>query len=199
MRTFTLPTLLLALATSTSVLTAQSGQRGATRGPERGADRARGADVRGDRTPMNAAALLLRQRERLSLTDAQVAQLTALSTEQQQVARSRSPGDALRLRADLRDAMAENGDPAAARAALDKLSAERNARIVAGMQARKDALALLTDDQRTTVSKQRAAAGRRVKANRAQRAGRATTARGTPARGIRRDAPPRNDQRPRGR
>lgn len=149
MRRQTLPLALLALATSVGTLAAQPGQRTAERAPNRGAERAqpRVANRVANRAA-NPAASLLRLRTQLLLTDAQVAQLTTLSA----AAKSDRPepaSESLRLRADLRDARSGSGDPVAVRAALDELSAIRNARIVEGMEARNAALEVLTAEQRT--------------------------------------------------
>jgi hypothetical protein len=57
----------------------------------------------------------------------------------------------LRLRADLLDAMQGAGNPQAARTALDKMSAQRNERIVAGLRAQQEARAVLTETQRVQV------------------------------------------------
>jgi Spy/CpxP family protein refolding chaperone len=139
----TLPVATLALALSASTLMAQPDRNPRADGP-----RARVAQ--GPRVGGSPAEALLRQRARLELTTEQVTRLEALA-QSQRAARTVSPGTALRLRADLMDAMAGDGNVEAARAALDKLSASRNERLIAGMRAQQEVRAVLTPEQRARV------------------------------------------------
>lgn len=147
MRTMPIAALALALSVGASTLTAQPGRGARADGPR---DRATPA-MRGGGSPAEA---LLRQRTRIELTDEQVTRLEALA-QSQRAARTASPGEALRLRADLMDAMAGDGDPKAARVALDKLSAARNDQIVLGMRALQEAQAILTPAQRAKLDEAR--------------------------------------------
>jgi Spy/CpxP family protein refolding chaperone len=123
------------------------------------------------RGPASPAAMLLRQRERLALTPEQVTRLETLAAAQQKALAPVSPAQQLRLRADLLDATSGTGNPQAARAVLDKMSAQRNERIVAGLRARQEAQAVLTDAQRTQVESLRTAMRQRVGRARAGRLG----------------------------
>jgi len=97
----------------------------------------------------NPAAMLLRLRTALSLTDDQVKKLEAL----QSVAAPKSnASDLLRARADLMD-----GNLTKARAALDRMSALRNERVIGGLKLRQDARAVLNAEQRTTLDNMRKA------------------------------------------
>lgn len=172
MRTRTLTALALAIGVSAAPLSAQSGRGGTPDGARRGAPPVDGpADARGAmlRGPASPAAMLLRQRERLALTPEQVTRLETLAATQQKSLAPASPAQQLRLRADLLDAMSGTGNPQAARAALDKMSAERNERLVAGLRARQEAQAVLTEAQRTQVEA--------LRTTMRQRAGRARTGR----------------------
>lgn len=134
--------------------------RGATRDraqPGRGApDRAR----RARRGSVSTAAVLLRQTERLALTETQTQRLQALVQAQRSAART-SPASQLRLRADLMDAMAGDANPATVRSALDKISAAENDRIIASLRARQEALAVLTPEQQEKVKAARMQGARR--------------------------------------
>lgn len=145
----TLPVAALALALSASTLLAQP-----ARGPRADGPRERVAQA--PRGGGSAADMLLRQRTQLALTPEQVTQLEALATSQR-AARTASPGQALRLRADLMDAMAGDGNVQAARTALDKLSAAKNERLIAGLRAQQEVRALLTPAQRAKVDAARGA------------------------------------------
>ncbi|WP_396203377.1 Spy/CpxP family protein refolding chaperone [Gemmatimonas sp.] len=102
----------------------------------------------------NPAAMLLRLRTALSLTDDQVKKLEAL----QSVAAPKSnASDLLRARADLMDAMQGDGNLTKARAALDRMSALRNERVIGGLKLRQDARAVLNAEQRTTLDNMRKA------------------------------------------
>lgn len=200
MRTTTVAALILALTAGSSIAEAQPPRRDANmRGANApGADRARPATqergrmdnaMRGRRA-MSPAAALLRQRERLALTAEQTARLETLAVAQRE-ALAVSPSQRLRLRADLMDATGRNANPTAARAALDKMSAERNTRIVAAMQAREQARAVLTPAQLSTIEH---AGG----ARRGMRAGKADARRGGAARGPQPTRPPQGPRPPRG-
>jgi Spy/CpxP family protein refolding chaperone len=163
MRTTQVTMIALALSVSVSGLEAQGGRGpgGARRGGPPAEVRAdtspRGERARGPRDAQIArgqqspAAMLLRQRERLALTSEQITRLEALAATQRTALAPPSPAQALRLRADLLDAMQGTGNPQAARAALDKMSAQRNERIVAGLRAQQEARAVLTETQRVQV------------------------------------------------
>lgn len=163
MRTTHVTMIALALSVSVSGLQAQGGRGpgGARRGgppAEMRADtsprgeRARGPrDAQVARGPQSPAAMLLRQRERLALTPEQITRLEALAAAQRTALAPPSPAQQLRLRADLLDAMQGAGNPQAARTALDKMSAQRNERIVAGLRAQQEARAVLTETQRVQV------------------------------------------------
>ncbi len=148
MRITTIAASLLALTVGAGTLAAQ---------PDRGGNAMPGRmpAVRAGGVP---AAQLLRLRDQLVLTEEQVKRLETLA-ESQRKALTVSPGQTLRLRADLMDAMAGDGNPTAARAALDKMSAARNERIVAGMRARQEARAVLTPAQVSKLETQRNARG----------------------------------------
>jgi len=122
--------------------------------PGRGArvDAPRDRAMLGTRGGGSPAEALLRQRTQLELTAEQVTRLEALAQTQRTARSSASPGQPLRLRADLMDAMAGDGNLQAARAALDKLSAAQNERIIAGLRAQQDARAVLTPTQRDKVN-----------------------------------------------
>lgn len=145
MRRISLSALALTLAVGALPLSAQPRRGPANAGlPPRAPD---AAPLRAAGTP---ADLLLRARAQLVLTDEQVARLETLATAQRR-ALTPAPGQQLRLRADLLDAMAGEGNPQAARTALDKLSAAQNERIVAQLRARQEARAVLTEAQRSRV------------------------------------------------
>jgi len=109
--------------------------------------RGRGGDDAGARGPRgNPAAMLLRLRSELQLTDDQVKKLEALQEAPAPVANT---ADMLRARADLLDATQGDGNLSKARAALDRMSALRNERVVAGLKQRQEARAVLTSTQKT--------------------------------------------------
>jgi Spy/CpxP family protein refolding chaperone len=94
----------------------------------------------------NPAAMLLRMRSQLELTDDQVKKLEAL----QNGAMPRvNEADQLRARADLMDAMQGDGNLSKARAALDRMSAMRNEQMIAGLKQRQDVRGVLTATQKT--------------------------------------------------
>jgi Spy/CpxP family protein refolding chaperone len=96
----------------------------------------------------NPAAMLLRFRAALQLTDDQVKKLEAL---QDAPAPAPNASDMLRARADLLDATQGDGNLAKARAALDRMSALRNERVVARLKQRQEARAVLTAAQKARV------------------------------------------------
>ena len=102
----------------------------------------------------NPAAMLLRLRSELSLTDDQVKRLEAL--QKTPVPKSNA-SDLLRARADLMDAMQGDGNLPKARTALDRMSALRNERMIGGLKLRQDARAVLTAEQKTTLDNMRSA------------------------------------------
>lgn len=147
----------LALALSASTLMAQPNRGARPDAPRPDGPGARTAQ--GPRAGGSPADALLRQRTPLALTADQITRLEALA-QSQRVARSASPGQALRLRADLMDAMAGDGNLTAARAALDKLSAAQNERLIAGLRAQQEVRAVLTPEQRAKVDATRGARNR---------------------------------------
>lgn len=120
------------------------------RAGNQGVGAARGA--RGGRA--NPAAMLLRLRAALELTDDQVKRLEALRDTP---APARNAADMLRARADLLEANQGDGNLTKARAALDRLSTLRNERLIAGLKQRQDARAVLTAQQKARLDNLRAA------------------------------------------
>jgi hypothetical protein len=112
------------------------------------------------RAPRGPAGMLLAARTQLGLSDEQVKRLESLAT-QQAVALAPAPGDMLRARADLMDAMKGEGDAAALKRAMDKAHQLRTERAVAMLKARQDARAILTADQRTKADAMRPMRGMR--------------------------------------
>lgn len=102
----------------------------------------------------NPAAMLLRLRSELSLTDDQVKRLEALRNTP---APKSNASELLRARADLMDAMQGDGNLPKARTALDRMSALRNERMIGGLKLRQDARAVLTAEQKTTLDNMRSA------------------------------------------
>jgi Spy/CpxP family protein refolding chaperone len=166
MRRIHVTTLALTLVVGASILSAQP-----RRGPAADGQPPRASDAAPMRVGGTPADLLVRAREQLVLTEEQVTRLEALAAAQRR-ALAATPGQHLRLRADLLDAMAGEGNPQAARTALDKISAARNERLVAQLRARQEARAVLTDAQRARVDAVRTDAWRggvmRAQAMRAQ-------------------------------
>jgi Spy/CpxP family protein refolding chaperone len=119
-----------------------------------GAQGRRGAD--GPRG--NAAAMLLRLKERLALTDDQVKRLEAQAAAG---APTVNASDMLRARADLMDAMQGDGNLGGARTALDRMSRLRTDRMIAGLKQRQEARAVLTADQKRTLDNLRDGARQR--------------------------------------
>jgi hypothetical protein len=102
------------------------------------------AGARGSRG--NPASMLLRLRSQLELTDDQVKRLEALQDAPHPAA---NEADLLRARADLLEATKGDANLSKARAALDRMSALRNERMIAGLKQRQDARAVLTSTQKT--------------------------------------------------
>lgn len=128
-----------------------------------------GAQGRGQRGGGgHPAALLLRARQALELTDEQVTRLEALQAAPQP--KSNAP-DLMRARADLMEAMQGDGNLAGARAALDKMSRARNEALVARLKVRQDVRSVLTPAQKTKVDNMRRALRGRMGAARAGRMG----------------------------
>lgn len=94
----------------------------------------------------NPAGMLLGLRTQLGLNDEQVKRLEALRDAG---APKPSTADMLRARADLLEATQGDGNLAAARAALDKMSRLRTEQMLAGLKVRQDARAVLTPAQKT--------------------------------------------------
>ncbi|AMW05861.1 hypothetical protein GEMMAAP_15815 [Gemmatimonas phototrophica] len=94
----------------------------------------------------NPAAMLLRMRSQLELTDEQVQKLQSL---QNSAAPKINAADQLRARADLMEAMQGDGNMSKARAALDRMSAMRNERMIAGLKQRQEVRGVLTASQKT--------------------------------------------------
>ena len=104
------------------------------------------------------AAHLLRMREPLKLTDEQVKRLESLNASQTQ-ALTPSRGAALRVEADLADAMQGEGNLVAARAAMEKGAKLHIDQAILHMQAMKDARAVLNADQRAQTDAMRSMMG----------------------------------------
>jgi Spy/CpxP family protein refolding chaperone len=98
--------------------------------------------------PGHPASRLLRMREPLGLTDAQVERLEAM---RQAPLPTMSESAMLRARADLMDATRGDGNPEAARAALDRMHRLRADQQVAMLRLRKEARDVLTAPQKTRV------------------------------------------------
>ena len=106
----------------------------------------------GDRGADHPAAILLRSRTQLSLTDDQVKRLEALAAAP---APKSNAADIRRAQADLIDATQGDGNLAGARAALDKLSRLRNDQVLARIKTQQEVRAVLTPMQRTKVDNMR--------------------------------------------
>jgi Spy/CpxP family protein refolding chaperone len=96
--------------------------------------------------------MMLRMRSQLQLTDDQVRKLEAL---QAAPAPRANEADLLRARADLLEATQGDGNLSKARTALDRMSALRNERMVAGLRQRQEARAVLTAQQKTQLDNRR--------------------------------------------
>ncbi|QJR37556.1 Spy/CpxP family protein refolding chaperone [Gemmatimonas groenlandica] len=124
---------------------AQSGPAGRFGGP--GARNGRGGPGGG-----HPAAMLLRARTQLELTDDQVKRLEALAAAP---APKSNATDMMRAQADLLDATQGDGNLGGARAALDKLSRLRNDQVLARIKSQQDVRAVLTSAQKTKVDNMR--------------------------------------------
>jgi Spy/CpxP family protein refolding chaperone len=112
-----------------------------------------GGEMRGAGAPRaNPAAMMLRMRSQLQLTDDQVQKLEAL---QAAPAPRANQADLLRARADLLEATQGDGNLSKARTALDRMSALRNERMVAVLRQRQEARAVLTAQQKTQLDDMR--------------------------------------------
>jgi Spy/CpxP family protein refolding chaperone len=94
----------------------------------------------------NPASMLLRMRSQLELTEDQVKKLEAM---QNSAAPRANDADQLRARADLLEATQGDGNLSKARAALDRMSALRNERMIAGLKQRQEVRGILTATQKT--------------------------------------------------
>jgi Spy/CpxP family protein refolding chaperone len=138
----------------------------------------------------NPASMLLRMRSQLELTDDQVKKLEAL---QNSAAPKVNGADQLRARADLMDAMQGDGNLSKARAALDRMSALRNERMIAGLKQRQDVRGILTATQKTKLDnwqQQRRGQMRQQLRGRAQDRGAMRGGRGPMGQGRRMQGPP---------
>lgn len=141
---------LLAASLHTTPLDAQPVRQRSAR-PAAAADSAQPRQMRMQRAqrPSHPAAQLLRLREQLALTDAQVQRLESLQkTPLPQVRQS----DIMRAQADLLDATRGDGNPEAARAALERMNKLRVDQQVAVIRARKDARDVLTAEQKAQLT-----------------------------------------------
>lgn len=121
-------------------------------------------------TGWGPAAMLLRQRERLQLTDEQVKRLEALANAPRP---RRTGSDGMRARADLMDAMQGEGNLTAAKAAMDRMAALRTAQALEGMKRMQEARAVLTPAQRGMLQEaRRGMAAQRMRGARGGRGGR---------------------------
>ena len=153
------------------------GAQGGALGMARGADAQTRGGARG-----NPAAMLLRLRSPLSLTDEQVKKLESL---QNLASPMPNASDRLRAQADLMDAMQGDGNLAKARTALDRMSALRNEQMIAALRQRQEVRAVLTTAQKSTLDNLRQ-----------QRAGKARRGRGEGGRGMNRGQGPRGQGAP---
>ena len=96
------------------------------------------------------ASHLLRARRQLDLSDEQVKKLEALAFA---AAPTDSRSDMMRAQADMMDATKGDGNLAAARAALDKMSRLRNDASIARLKSRQDMRAILTPTQKAKYDK----------------------------------------------
>ena len=106
----------------------------------------------------NPAAMFLQRRSELQLTDDQVKRLEALKDAPSV---RTNEADLLRARADLLEATQGDGNLTKARAALDRMSALRNERMVAALKQRQDARGVLTAQQKTRLDNFRSERGAR--------------------------------------
>ncbi|MFN8875723.1 MAG: Spy/CpxP family protein refolding chaperone [Gemmatimonadota bacterium] len=108
---------------------------------------AQGPDAAAPPIGRGPAAALLAARGPLGLTAEQVTRLEALAASQAR-AMPGNPGDMLRARADLLDAMKGEGDAAMLRKAMERMHQLRMDRALATLKARQEARTILTADQR---------------------------------------------------
>ena len=118
---------------------------------------------RGGRGAGHPAAMLLRARQQLELTEDQVKRLEALASAP---APKSNASDKMRAQADLLDATQGDGNMAGARAALDKLSRVRNDQLLARIKTQQDVRAVLTPVQRAKIDNRRQQLRNRAGANR---------------------------------
>lgn len=118
---------------------------------------------RGGRGAGHPAAMLLRARQQLALTEDQVKRLEALASAP---APKSNASDKMRAQADLLDATQGDGNMAGARAALDKLSRVRNDQLLARIKTQQDVRAVLTPVQRAKIDNRRQQLRNRAGANR---------------------------------
>jgi len=158
------------------------GAQGGAPGLARGVDAQARGGARG-----NPAAMLLRMRSQLNLTEDQVKKLEAL---QNSASPKPNASDRLRAQADLMDAMQGDGNLAKARTALDRLSALRNEQMMVALRQRQEARAVLTTTQKTTLDNLRQQRGGKA------RRGRGPYGRGQGGRGMGRGLGPRGQLGP---
>ncbi len=153
------PSLLLAQAPPAQRPASRARAAAPTAGAPRPADaqsrpgaRVGGPGARGVRGGGHPAAMLLRARTSLELTDDQVKRLEAMAAAP---APKSNATDMMRAQADLLDATQGDANLAGARAALDKLSRLRNDQLLARIKTQQDVRAVLTPAQRTKVDNMR--------------------------------------------
>lgn len=136
------------------------GAQGGAPGMARGVDAQARGGARG-----NPAAMLLRMRSQLNLTDDQAKKLEAL---QNSASPKPNASDRLRAQADLMDAMQGDGNLAKARTALDRMSALRNEQTIAALRQRQEVRAVLTTAQKSTLDNLRQQRAEKVRRGRGQ-------------------------------
>ena len=113
--------------------------------PRPGAAGARGGAGAAMRRPPGPAAMMINDKDQLGLTDDQVAQLQAM-----EMANASAPmplGDLLQIRRELQTASAGEANLDAVRAAMDKMGKLQSDMLVARLDARNKARAILSADQ----------------------------------------------------
>lgn len=114
-----------------------------------GMDTARMAEMMARRAEGNSpAGQILAQREKLGLTDDQVARLEALKTAF--ATKELAPAEMAKLRDDLAAASRGEANISAARAALNKINDAQNQVVIARLEAHNQARAVLNADQQAT-------------------------------------------------
>lgn len=139
----------LFLATALPAVAQQGGQPRQP-APAGANDGAMMVNMHGPGAPMRGgspAAMLVRMKGPLNLTDDQVKRLETMATAQR-TALEPNAGAMLRARADLADARKGEGDLAATRKALEKLAAIRVDRAMAHLKAMQETRTVLTAEQR---------------------------------------------------